>query len=177
MHVLVRASTVLIDAPYLLNLECNHYINNSKTLKEIVLYNGLEKDRWSSLFGSRDQIRISCYRTCSSCWHKIFGSSPHEEVKHRLCLPLNLCSHMGIVILNLGCYCFIAYGVAKLFCFEFVTATSGVRICLIEDAESDWREGNSPSPKPQAPPVDGLHGHLALLGVIAQASSRTGRVM
>lgn len=57
MNVLVRASTVLIDAPYLLNLECKHYINNSKTLKEIVLYNGLEKDRWSSSFGSRDQIK------------------------------------------------------------------------------------------------------------------------
>lgn len=37
MNVLVRASTVLIDAPYLLNLECNHYINNSKTQRNCVI--------------------------------------------------------------------------------------------------------------------------------------------
>ena len=106
MKVLDRAFTVLTDAPYLLNLECNHYTNNSKALKEIVLYNGLEKGIWSSSF----------------------GSSPHTKVKHRLYLPLILCSHMGIVILNLGCCCFIAHGVAKLFYSKFVTATSGVRI-------------------------------------------------
>ncbi|KAF6136720.1 hypothetical protein GIB67_018723 [Kingdonia uniflora] len=34
MNALVRVSAVLTNAPYLLNLDCNHYINNSKALRE-----------------------------------------------------------------------------------------------------------------------------------------------
>lgn len=30
----VRVSVVLTNAPYILNLDCDHYINNSKALKE-----------------------------------------------------------------------------------------------------------------------------------------------
>ena len=67
VNALVRASIVLTDAPHMLNLERDNHINNCKALKEIVLYNGLEKDRWFSSFGPKDQIRIACFRTCSSC--------------------------------------------------------------------------------------------------------------
>ncbi|EFJ32022.1 hypothetical protein SELMODRAFT_86720 [Selaginella moellendorffii] len=34
MNSLVRVSAVLTNAPYLLNLDCDHYINNSKALRE-----------------------------------------------------------------------------------------------------------------------------------------------
>ncbi|GAV63561.1 Cellulose_synt domain-containing protein [Cephalotus follicularis] len=34
MNALVRVSAVLTNAPYLLNLDCDHYINNSKALRE-----------------------------------------------------------------------------------------------------------------------------------------------
>ncbi|KAL8473560.1 hypothetical protein ACS0TY_030405 [Phlomoides rotata] len=33
MNALVRVSTVLTNAPYILNLDCDHYINNSKAIK------------------------------------------------------------------------------------------------------------------------------------------------
>ena len=45
VNALADAFTVSIDAPFLLNLECNHHTNDSEALKEIVLHNGLEKDR------------------------------------------------------------------------------------------------------------------------------------
>ncbi|KAK9109607.1 hypothetical protein Sjap_017667 [Stephania japonica] len=34
MNALVRVSAVLTNAPYILNLDCDHYINNSKALRE-----------------------------------------------------------------------------------------------------------------------------------------------
>ncbi|KAG6386747.1 hypothetical protein SASPL_151920 [Salvia splendens] len=38
MNALVRVSAVLSNAPYLLNVDCDHYINNSKTLREAVCF-------------------------------------------------------------------------------------------------------------------------------------------
>ncbi|KAA3486543.1 putative cellulose synthase A catalytic subunit 5 [UDP-forming] [Gossypium australe] len=38
LNALVRASAVLTNAPYLLNLDYNHYINNSKALKEAMCF-------------------------------------------------------------------------------------------------------------------------------------------
>ncbi|KAH7851486.1 hypothetical protein Vadar_012323 [Vaccinium darrowii] len=32
MNALVRVSAIISNAPYLLNVDCNHYINNSKAL-------------------------------------------------------------------------------------------------------------------------------------------------
>ena len=69
VNALADAFTVSIDAPFLLNLECNHHTNDSEALKEIVLHNGLEKDRWSSLCGPKGQIWIAWSSTCSSCGH------------------------------------------------------------------------------------------------------------
>lgn len=34
----VRVSSVLTNAPYLLNLDCDHYINNSKALRESMCF-------------------------------------------------------------------------------------------------------------------------------------------
>lgn len=34
----VRVSAVLTNAPYLLNLDCDHYINNSKAVKEAMCF-------------------------------------------------------------------------------------------------------------------------------------------
>jgi cellulose synthase A len=34
----VRVSAVLTNAPYLLNLDCDHYINNSKAIKEAMCF-------------------------------------------------------------------------------------------------------------------------------------------
>jgi hypothetical protein len=34
----VRVSAVLSNAPYLLNLDCDHYINNSKAIKEAMCF-------------------------------------------------------------------------------------------------------------------------------------------
>jgi cellulose synthase A len=34
----VRVSSVLTNAPYLLNLDCDHYINNSKAIKEAMCF-------------------------------------------------------------------------------------------------------------------------------------------
>lgn len=34
----VRVSAVLTNAPYLLNLDCDHYINNSKALRESMCF-------------------------------------------------------------------------------------------------------------------------------------------
>lgn len=34
----VRVSAVLTNAPYLLNLDCDHYINNSKALREAMCF-------------------------------------------------------------------------------------------------------------------------------------------
>ncbi|KAK1259592.1 putative cellulose synthase A catalytic subunit 5 [UDP-forming] [Acorus gramineus] len=38
MNSLVRVSAVLTNAPYLLNLDCDHYINNSKALRESMCF-------------------------------------------------------------------------------------------------------------------------------------------
>ncbi|GMN34612.1 hypothetical protein TIFTF001_004785 [Ficus carica] len=38
MNALVRVSAVLTNAPYILNLDCDHYINNSKTLREAMCF-------------------------------------------------------------------------------------------------------------------------------------------
>ncbi len=38
MNALVRVSAVLTNAPYLLNLDCDHYFNNSKALKEAMCF-------------------------------------------------------------------------------------------------------------------------------------------
>ncbi|PSS31134.1 Cellulose synthase A catalytic subunit 5 [UDP-forming] like [Actinidia chinensis var. chinensis] len=38
MNALVRVSAVLTNAPYLLNLDCDHYINNSKSLREAMCF-------------------------------------------------------------------------------------------------------------------------------------------
>ncbi|KAG2633233.1 hypothetical protein PVAP13_2NG259500 [Panicum virgatum] len=38
MNALVRVSAVLTNAPYLLNLDCDHYINNSKAIKEAMCF-------------------------------------------------------------------------------------------------------------------------------------------
>lgn len=34
----VRVSAILTNAPYLLNLDCDHYINNSKALREAMCF-------------------------------------------------------------------------------------------------------------------------------------------
>ncbi|KAF6150636.1 hypothetical protein GIB67_022248 [Kingdonia uniflora] len=34
MNALVRVSAVLTNAPYMMNLDCDYYINNSKALRE-----------------------------------------------------------------------------------------------------------------------------------------------
>lgn len=34
----VRVSAVLTNAPYLLNLDCDHYINNSKAIREAMCF-------------------------------------------------------------------------------------------------------------------------------------------
>lgn len=34
----VRVSAVLTNAPYLLNLDCDHYINNSKAIRESMCF-------------------------------------------------------------------------------------------------------------------------------------------
>lgn len=38
MNALVRASAVLSNAPFILNLDCDHYINNSKALREAMCF-------------------------------------------------------------------------------------------------------------------------------------------
>ncbi|KAI3952623.1 hypothetical protein MKX01_013585 [Papaver californicum] len=38
MNVLVRVSAVISNAPYLLNVDCDHYINNSKALREAMCF-------------------------------------------------------------------------------------------------------------------------------------------
>uniref|UniRef100_A0A2N9I657 Cellulose synthase n=1 Tax=Fagus sylvatica TaxID=28930 RepID=A0A2N9I657_FAGSY len=38
MNSLVRVSAVLTNAPYMLNLDCDHYINNSKALREAMCF-------------------------------------------------------------------------------------------------------------------------------------------
>lgn len=38
MNALVRVSAVITNAPYLLNLDCDHYINNSKALREAMCF-------------------------------------------------------------------------------------------------------------------------------------------
>ncbi|KAL0424462.1 UNVERIFIED_CONTAM: putative cellulose synthase A catalytic subunit [UDP-forming] [Sesamum radiatum] len=40
MNALVRVSAVLSNAPYLLNVDCDHYINNSKALREAMFHDG-----------------------------------------------------------------------------------------------------------------------------------------
>ncbi|KAF9590946.1 hypothetical protein IFM89_000491 [Coptis chinensis] len=38
MHALVRVSTIISNAPYFLNVDCDHYINNSKALREAMCF-------------------------------------------------------------------------------------------------------------------------------------------
>ncbi|KAL2342956.1 hypothetical protein Fmac_004241 [Flemingia macrophylla] len=38
MNSLVRASAIITNAPYLLNVDCDHYINNSKALREAMCF-------------------------------------------------------------------------------------------------------------------------------------------
>ncbi|MBA0759794.1 hypothetical protein Gotri_022627, partial [Gossypium trilobum] len=38
MNALIRVSSVLSNAPYLLNVDCDHYINNSKALREAMCF-------------------------------------------------------------------------------------------------------------------------------------------
>ncbi|MBA0676658.1 hypothetical protein Goari_018126, partial [Gossypium aridum] len=38
MNALIRVSAVLSNAPYLLNVDCDHYINNSKALREAMCF-------------------------------------------------------------------------------------------------------------------------------------------
>ncbi|KAJ0085840.1 hypothetical protein Patl1_09566 [Pistacia atlantica] len=38
MNALVRVSAVLTNSPYMLNLDCDHYINNSKALREAMCF-------------------------------------------------------------------------------------------------------------------------------------------
>ncbi|WVZ22624.1 hypothetical protein V8G54_001168 [Vigna mungo] len=38
MNALVRVSTVLSNAPFMLNLDCDHYINNSKAIREAMCF-------------------------------------------------------------------------------------------------------------------------------------------
>lgn len=38
MNALVRVSAVLTNAPYLLNLDCDHYVNNSKAVREAMCF-------------------------------------------------------------------------------------------------------------------------------------------
>ncbi|KAM7252992.1 hypothetical protein ACFE04_025610 [Oxalis oulophora] len=38
MNALMRASAVVTNAPYLLNLDCDHYINNSKAIREAMCF-------------------------------------------------------------------------------------------------------------------------------------------
>jgi len=38
MNSLMRVSAVLTNAPYLLNVDCDHYINNSKAIREINVF-------------------------------------------------------------------------------------------------------------------------------------------
>ncbi|XP_062099345.1 probable cellulose synthase A catalytic subunit 6 [UDP-forming] [Humulus lupulus] len=38
MNALVRVSAMLTNAPYMLNLDCDHYINNSKALREAMCF-------------------------------------------------------------------------------------------------------------------------------------------
>ncbi|KAL8536234.1 hypothetical protein ACS0TY_011748 [Phlomoides rotata] len=38
MNALVRVSAVLTNAPYILNLDCDHYINNSKAIREAMCF-------------------------------------------------------------------------------------------------------------------------------------------
>ncbi|KAK7247526.1 hypothetical protein RIF29_42410 [Crotalaria pallida] len=38
MNALVRASAIISNAPYLLNVDCDHYINNSKALREAMCF-------------------------------------------------------------------------------------------------------------------------------------------
>ena len=37
-HFQVRVSAVLTNGPFLLNLDCDHYINNSKALREAMCF-------------------------------------------------------------------------------------------------------------------------------------------
>jgi cellulose synthase A len=38
MNALVRVSAVLTNAPYILNLDCDHYVNNSKAVREAMCF-------------------------------------------------------------------------------------------------------------------------------------------
>ncbi|KAJ6709177.1 CELLULOSE SYNTHASE [Salix koriyanagi] len=39
MNSLVRVSAIITNAPYMLNVDCDHYINNSKALREAIYSN------------------------------------------------------------------------------------------------------------------------------------------
>lgn len=38
MNALIRVSAILSNAPYMLNLDCDHYINNSKAIREAMCF-------------------------------------------------------------------------------------------------------------------------------------------
>ncbi|KAJ0788590.1 putative cellulose synthase (UDP-forming) [Helianthus annuus] len=38
MNALIRVSPVITNAPYMLNVDCDHYINNSKALREAMCF-------------------------------------------------------------------------------------------------------------------------------------------
>ncbi|KAF5805231.1 putative cellulose synthase (UDP-forming) [Helianthus annuus] len=38
MNALIRVSPVITNAPYMLNVDCDHYINNSKALREAMWF-------------------------------------------------------------------------------------------------------------------------------------------
>ncbi|KAH1113650.1 hypothetical protein J1N35_007028 [Gossypium stocksii] len=78
---LVRVSAVLTNAPYLVNLDYNHYINNSKALKEAMCFMMDPLSGKRVCFAQFSQRRVALYgydapkpkkpptRTCNS-WHK-----------------------------------------------------------------------------------------------------------
>lgn len=38
MNALMRASALLTNAPFVLNLDCDHYVNNSKAMREAICF-------------------------------------------------------------------------------------------------------------------------------------------
>ncbi|KAM0058389.1 putative cellulose synthase (UDP-forming) [Helianthus debilis subsp. tardiflorus] len=38
MNALIRVSAVITNAPYMLNVDCDHYINNTKALREAMCF-------------------------------------------------------------------------------------------------------------------------------------------
>ena len=84
MNALVKVSTVLTNAPHLLNLDCN-----SKVLKEIVLYNGPHH------LVQIVKSELPVTESAPQCWYRRYLVSPHTKVEHHLCLSRKLCSYLG----------------------------------------------------------------------------------